>query len=175
MAIRQDNSIPVTLLSIDNINNKKSLRDLILQQWILETPNSKYRYFVETLTNKDRIYLVRPGRLNKGCDFVIYIENQIIFKNGNDRPPKQDFIINDLIIKKNNLTQTEWNELLNDIDSIYNCNPFQTANAFCINLPTIGENYDLILKTLRWFFIEQDITYWSGIGRDMLFNRINSI
>jgi hypothetical protein len=28
---------------------------------------------------------------------------------------------------------------------------------------------------LRWLFIEQDVTYWSGQGRGMLYNRILEI
>jgi hypothetical protein len=103
MAIRQDNSASLNI-SIDNLNDKTSLRAFILNQWILE--NSKYRYFVEVLSNGNRIYLERPGRLNKD------------------------------------------------------------------NLPNFGEPYELILKTLRWLFIEQDVTYWSGQGRNMLYNGI---
>ncbi len=128
--------------------------------------------FVETLRNGNRIYLERPGRLNKGCDFVIFIENHITFNNGNDKPPRHDFITNDLIIKNQNLTKANWNLLLQAIEAIYNCEPFQIAFAFCNNLPTSGETYELILKTLRWLFIEQDVTYWSGQGRNMLYNNI---
>ena len=31
---------------------------------------------------------------------------------------------------------------------------------------------DLILKVLKWLFIEQDITYWNRSGRDMFYNSI---
>lgn len=174
MTIRQDNSIPLNI-TIDNINDRVVLRTHILNQWINENPNSKYRYFVEILTNGNRIYLERPGRLNKGCDFVIFIENHITFNNGNDKPPRHDFITDDLSIKKQNLTQAEWNLLLQAIASIHNCEPYQTAFDFCINLPNIGETYELVLKTLRWLFIEQDVTYWSGQGRNMLYTHIQNL
>jgi len=111
MAIRQDNSIPLNI-SVDNINDRTELRTHILNQWILENSNAKYRYFVEVLANGNRIYLERPGRLNKGCDFVIFIENHLTFNNGNDKPPKHDFIVDDLEIKKQHMNPAEWTQLL---------------------------------------------------------------
>ena len=174
MTIRQDNSIPLNI-NIDNINDRVVLRTHILNQWIIENPNSKYRYFVEILANGNRIYLERPGRLNKGCDFVIFIENHITFNNGNDKPPRHDFITDDLSLKKQSLTQAEWNLLLQAIESIYNCGSYQTAIDFCNNLPNIGETYELVLKTLRWLFIEQDVTYSSGQGRNMLYTHIQNL
>ena len=57
MAIRQDKSISSNIPSIDNINDKTSLRKYILNIWINEKPNQKYRYFVENLNNgQKRIY-----------------------------------------------------------------------------------------------------------------------
>jgi hypothetical protein len=171
MAIRIDSSVH-SHINIDTINDKITLRNFILNQWIIETANTKYRYFVETFSNGNRIYIERPGRLNKGCDFVIYLENHILYNNGNDKPPPHNFILDDLNFKKNALTAKEWHLLIQSIESIYNCESYQTAIAFCINLPIIGESYEIILKSLRWLFIEQDITYWSGQGRGMLFNGI---
>ncbi len=172
MAIRSDQSVTIILHTIDTINNKTVIRNFLLNQWIIEAPNTKYRYFVESLGNGNSIYLERPGRLNKGCDFIIFIENHILFNNGNDKPPRHDFITDDLVIKKQHLTPAQWPLLLQAIESIYNCQTFQTASAFCNNLPAIGETYELLLKTIRWLFIEQDITYWSGQGRNMLYSHI---
>jgi hypothetical protein len=98
MAVRQDSSI--TLPSIEQFNNKKDIRGFLLQQWIAESPHAKYRYFVETLQTGTKIYLERPDRLNKGCDFVIFGENAYLWNNGNDRPPDHGFIINDFISKR---------------------------------------------------------------------------
>lgn len=174
MAIRQDNSISLNIF-VDNIYERTELRTHILNQWILENPNAKYRYFVEVLANGNRIYLERPGRLNKGCDFIIFIENHLTFNNGNDKPPKHDFIVDDLKIKKQQLNPAQWTQLLQAIEAIYNCKSYKTAIALCNNLPNIDESYELILKTLRWLFIEQDVTYWSGKGRNMLHSQILSI
>jgi hypothetical protein len=174
MAIREDNS-EERELCVDHINDKILLRQFILNQWIGENPNQKYRYFIETLENGNRIYLERPGQLNKGCDFVIYIENHIIWNNGNDKPPAHNFILDDLYIKKQALSCLEWRLLMTGVESIYNCYPFSNAYSSCVRLPIIGESYELILKTLRWLFIEQDVTYWSGSGRTMLYNEIVKI
>ncbi len=100
MAIRQDNSTAITLPSVEQFNNKTAIRDFLLRQWISESPQTKYRYFVEVLNSVQRIYLERPGRLNKGCDFVIYAENSYQWKNGNDRPPNHDLFLTTLPSRK---------------------------------------------------------------------------
>ena len=175
MAIRQDNSIAITLPSIEQFNNKTAIRDFLLRQWISENPQTKYRYFVETLNDGLRIYLERPGRLNKGCDFVIYAENSYQWNNGNDRPPDHGFILNDLTQKKNILSQQQWDNFLLAVTEIYNSNPFANTTQFIIGLPIVGHDYELLLKLIRWFFVEQDITYWSGQGREMFFEAINDL
>lgn len=174
MTIRKDNSKNLKI-SVNNIKDRAKLRTKILDQWSKEKPDTKYRYFVEKLANKNQIYLERPGRLNKGCDFVIFIENHLIFKNGNDKPPKHNFILDDLKNKKRQLIPKQWEQLLCAIDAIYNCKSYNNAISFCTKLPNIGESYELILKTLRWLFIEQDITYWAGQGRNMLRSHIMSL
>ena len=175
MAIRQDNSTPITLPSIEQFNNRAAIRDFLLRQWIAENPQTKYRYFVETLSSRLRIYLERPGRLNKGCDFVIYTENSYQWKNGNDRPPDHNFILEDLTQKKNQLTVAQWNNFLLAVFEIHNSNLFANTIQYTSGLPLIGHNYELSLKLIRWFFIEQDVTYWSGRGRDMFYDAIQSV
>lgn len=175
MAIRQDNSFESNIHGIDAINNKVLLRNYVLGKWILEAPNTKYRYFVETLNNGERIYLERPGKLNKGCDFIIYIENYITYGNGNDRPPPHNFILDDLVMKKQSLNAAQWENLITGITCILNCDPYAVSIAHTAALPNLGLSYEAILKALRWLFIEQDITYWSGQGRHMLYDVIVNI
>lgn len=174
MARRQDNSILLSI-SVDNINDRTTLRKHILNRWMSEDPNTKYRYDVEALADGKTIYLERPGRLNKGCDFVIFIEDYLTFKNGNDKPPKHNFILEDLRDKKQQLDPEQWTQLLNAIKAIYDCQSYDTAIVFCNELPNEGISFELVLKTLRWLFIEQDITYWNGQGRGMLLSSILSL
>jgi len=175
MTIRDDNSININLYNIDTYTSRTDIRNYLLEVMKAEMPQTKYRYFVEQLNNGNRIYLERPGRLNKGCDFVIYIENHILYNNRNDKPPKHDFLLDDLRLKKENLNNDEWAIFINSIELIYNLNSFETSSENIQELPNIGETYELILKLSRWFFIEQDITYWSKSGREMLFNAILDI
>lgn len=175
MAIRADDSNNLILNSLDQYSNKTEIRAFLLNQWISETPTSKYRYFVETLSNGNRIYLERPGRLNKGCDFVIFIENHILFNNGNDKPPKHNFVLEDLEYKKQNLSNEDYQNLFLSITDVFNCISVADALNRLQNQPNVGESYELVLKLVKWFFIEQDITYWAKSGRQMLFDAIRSI
>ena len=175
MTIRDDNSVNVDLYNIERFSLKADVRNHLLDIMKDEIPQTKYRYFVESLSGGNRIYLERPGRLNKGCDFVIYIENHILYKNRNDKPPKHEFLLDDLRIKKESLGSEDWTQLLNSIKLIYDLDFFENSYENIRQLPSIGEDYELILKLVRWFFIEQDITYWSKSGREMLFNAILDI
>ncbi|MCC6549011.1 MAG: hypothetical protein IT279_02960 [Ignavibacteriaceae bacterium] len=177
MTIREDDSLEIDLRGVvDEISNKAEMRKFILGKWSEEEPGMKYRYFVETLNNNGRIYLERPGRLNKGCDFVIYMENQLVWLNNNDKPPNHDFILNDLRNKKAELTVDTWVILIHAIKKIYDCESYVSSFSELTALNHgRGHSFELILKTLKWFFIEQDLTYWSGQGRSMLFEVILSI
>lgn len=140
-----------------------------------ENPKIKYLYFVEILQSGFRIYHERPGRLNKGCDFVIYAEKTYQWKKRNDRPPDHKFVLEDLSNKKNHLKLDEWNNFLLAVTEIYYLKPYSNSIKFTQGLPVFGNTYELSLKLIKWFFIEQDITYWSGDGREMLFKRIQEI
>jgi len=173
--IRNDDSQNVNLGNIENYITRSNIRQFLLQIWSSEIIATKYRYFVEILNNGNRIYLERPGRLNKGCDFVIYIENQFLWGNGNDRPPAHDFIFSDLNFKKQTLNSQEWSNLIRAIEVIFNCRSYNDTLLYTSNLPNVGLEYELLLKLLRWFFIEQDLTYWSGTGREMLYQGILNV
>jgi hypothetical protein len=104
MTIRSDLTTNIRLDNIDQINDKSAVRIFLLNQSIIEAPNTKFRYFVDSISNSNRIFLERLGRLNKGCDFVIYIENNILNNNGNDKTPPLNIIFDDLASKKQALT-----------------------------------------------------------------------
>jgi hypothetical protein len=138
----------------------------------------KYRYFVEKIESDNRrIYIERPGRLNKGCDFVIYVEDLLLFNNSNDKPPKFNDLVTDIKYKKDHLNIMDYNLLIKAITSIYNLNTYLNSYNIIRNIKNIENswNYELLLKLNRWFFIEQDITYWAKSGREMLYNAILDI
>ena len=50
---------------------------------------SKYIYYVETLSNGDRVYLQRPANLHNGFDFLVCVENANYAKEGERRRPQR--------------------------------------------------------------------------------------
>lgn len=162
-------------LNVDHIHSRVELRKFMLTTYAIEDCNTKNRYYVETLKNNKRIYIERPTMLNKGCDFVVYVEDLLLWKNGNDRPPKHDDVLDDLHQKKANLTDEQFKKLISAITTIYNVEEYDIAEQYIETLPSVGWDYEVLLKLLRWLFIEQDITYWSGEGRNMLYSAILKI
>lgn len=63
--------------------------------------SSKYTYFVETLSDENRIYLTRPAFLNKGFDFIVRVENADYGHKGSYKNvPSHRDISSDLEAKK---------------------------------------------------------------------------
>lgn len=175
MTIRNDNRTDINFYNQVDGLSAKQIRDLLLETWKAESLGTLYRYFVETLQTGKRVYLERPGQLNKGCDFVIFVEDFILFANGNDKPPRHRDLINDLA-SKSNLNRAQFLQLRSLIQDVYNCNPMQPILVQASTLPVnTGWPHELVLKAVRWFFIEQDLTYWNRTGRAMLWNAIQNI
>jgi len=176
MTIRRDDEKKELTISIDALATREEIREKLLVDLINEDCGQKTRYFVENCASGERIYLERPARLNKGCDFIIYVENLIVHKNGNDKPIAHVDLFSDLVGKKNALSTTEYEILLDSIKDVFECRPYVTCASKTANLPAVvGWSYELLLKIIRWFFAEQDITYWAYTGREMLFNKIKSV
>lgn len=129
---------------------------------------TRYKYFVEKLADNRRIFLLRPTYLNKGIDFQVWVER---FKDGLDKRPSHDDIINDLEIKKAE-NPKEFKALFEAIQRIWNCeDPDKVLKGYTFSFMN-GFSVELILKVLKWLFIEQDITYWNYDGRGMLLKAI---
>lgn len=176
----------ITFMSINQFslsitgNTRNELRQKVIEHFLKETPGtgngpntSRYTYFVETLNNGDRVYLTRPAYLKKGFDFLIRVENTQ-FSNGKDYPKHED-VFNDLIQKKNS-NPTLYKKLHSMMTDVFNC---QEPNLILKNNPNVnfntGFSVELILKILKWFFIEQDIRDWNYSGRGMFFSGLNQI
>jgi hypothetical protein len=116
---------------------------------------------------------LRPANLNKGCDFVIVSENFLKFMNGNDKPPKHKDIVNiireilreDIALKK---------DLRDAINRVYNCESIDDVLSKYKRLLK-APKCERLLKLLKWMWIEQDVTYWTGDGRQMLKSHIDEI
>ncbi|MGR3913860.1 MAG: hypothetical protein OD918_04945 [Gammaproteobacteria bacterium] len=175
MAIRNDGSIETTL-TVENSAARADVRQFLLATWAKEAVAQKYRYFAEVFDDGKRLYLERPGRLNKGCDFVIYIEDSFLYKNKNDKPPSHAVLFSDLRSKKRKLDAKSWGHLIACIESVhqitpYDC-PLDSKRKIDSLAPMTLQQIQLLCK---WFFIEQDLTYWSGQGRNMLMEGITEM
>ena len=163
-----------------NENSRIDFRQHLARVFLTEQPGSgnvatRYYYRVEKdSVSGNYVYLLHPANLNKGFDFTIHIENQVfvhITKKGTQRKddiPSHQNIVDDLLAKKAEdlALFMQMKPLLNKTfqcvsvdDTEYKAFPFKS-----------GLSVEILFKTIKWLFIEQDITYWNWSGREMLYN-----
>ncbi|MCL2774590.1 MAG: DNA adenine methylase [Oscillospiraceae bacterium] len=162
-----------------NAGTRNEVRMRVVNKFSDENPGtgkdnlaSRFTYYVETLSDGNRIYLRRPANLHNGFDFLVCVENYNFNSSGNRTRnfPKHDDIIKDLQAKKEESSDT-YRQLFNVMERVYSCNDVLDDEYGGINFNT-GFSADMILKTIKWLFIEQDIRYWNYSGRDMLWQGI---
>ena len=165
-------------LVVRNCKTRRQIRRILISEFLKEHPGqgnrelaSRYRYNVETLEDGRRVYLLRPAPLNKGFDFTIHVEDTR-FKSGKTMPSHKD-IMNDLRSKRER-TPSSSRKLLTAIQQIYDLEePDRVLKHIKMKF---GDGYpvDLILKVIKWFFIEQDVTYWNYSGRRMFMSGVEN-
>lgn len=187
----QDDAINSADLTTNHDRNRNTLRSLVINEFLKEQPGtgtkeltSVWRYDVEELSDGRKIFLTRPAFLNKGFDFVVNVEG-ITFPNGKTNPRHID-IYNDIKAKlftldpliKNNVERFK-QQMLEMIEKVYYgveieliIENYELDEEFC-NLP--GLDYEVILKVIKWLFIEQDICYWNWSGRAMLMGGLKDL
>ena len=133
---------------------------------------SRYIYYVETLQNGSRSYLQRPANLHNGFDFLIRIEKYNFAASGKRKRnyPKHEDIINDLKIKKSENSEM-YRKLYAILKQVHSCHEISEESYTSIQFHQ-GFPVDMIIKTIKWLFIEQDIRYWNYSGRDMLWSGV---
>jgi hypothetical protein len=162
----------LNIIDVDmSLTDRARIREEMLVYWMREDPGTLtrricYRYNVETLADGSTIFLLRPTRLNKGCDFVIICENFLKFKNGNPKPPKQGTVVDELKILTG-ISDQHKTEILAAIRRVWDC---EHVNAVIGDLQLFANDIraERVLKLAKWLFIEQDVTYWTESGRHML-------
>ena len=161
-------------------NSRNALRKYVIDQFFQEEPGtgggdkaSRYTYYVERLQDGSRVFLTRPAYLKKGFDFVIHAEGKI-FSNGKDNPSHDD-IFQDLKKKKEE-NPTLYGLLHRAMVRVFEC---EEPNEVLKDLVSVkfqsGFDVELILKVLKWFFIEQDIRDWNYSGRGMFKSGLDKI
>ncbi len=161
-----------------NFSYRDELMKKAVQTFISEKPGywkeggkhvTRYNYFVERLADGRRIYLKRPTFLNKGIDFQVWVEK---FDGEKDGRPSHKDIFRDINLKKSE-NQENIKKLVNAIDRVWNCEEPDTVLKELDFKYKSGFSTEMLLKILKWLFIEQDITYWNYDGRIMLRIAIN--
>lgn len=138
-----------------------------------------YDYYVETGENGKKIYLHRPAYKNKGMDFEVRVEDYQfrygkygnVISSGNR--PSHSEIWND-VHEKVVENPGDGQKLKELITNIYNCEEPNEALMDSCHFTT-GLPLDLLLYTIKWLFIEQDMTYWNQSGREMNYNGLMEI
>lgn len=164
-----------------NGHSREEFRKKLISIFLKEKHGSSldvtyYYYYVDTLKDGNQIYLKRPTQLNKGVDFEVRVSgvNFRYGKYGNTistgNRPSHDDIFNDLLLKKDEDIH-KFKILIALIKKIYQCEDLSLDEYESCQFQK-GLSTDLILKVLKWLFIEQDITYWNRSGREMLYNGI---
>jgi len=133
---------------------------------------SKHTYNVENLTNGEKVYLRRPANLHNGFDFIVCVSGYNFALPGNRKRnyPKHEDITADLGTKKNE-SPTQYQQLFALLERVHSCQDVQDEEYANLHF-TFGFPVDMVLKTIKWLFIEQDIRYWNYSGRNMLWDGI---
>jgi hypothetical protein len=156
--------LPGSISAKDRISQKQEFAQVLRQ----ESTYHKYLYVVETCNDGARILLSRPTR-SHGLDFEVRVEGfkSVTRKSKSNRPSHKD-LTHDLRSKVRARPDLK-DELFAAICDIYDCAEPQeilTNHPRLLEL-TAGLPVDKILRIIKWLFIEQDMTYWLGTGRNM--------
>lgn len=163
--------------------SRREQRRRLVLSWLKEQPYSSYRYNVEDCKDGTWIYLRRPTNLNKGFDFQVHLEGfrsrrrRPPLKSGRRRPrterPSHQDVINELRL----LTAMQpklRTSIFGAICDVYECRePFRVLKRRP-ELRNLTARLSMlkVLLIIKWLFVEQDLTYWLGKGRDRLMRKI---
>ena len=144
-----------------------------------EYESSKYIYYVETLEDGKRIYLLRPAASSKnfdflynGFDFLVCVENTNCSATGKGKrnfPKPKDFAVD--LAKKKQENPAMYEKFHRLLERVYRCHDIVEKDIDPIHF-SFGFSPEYILKTIKWLFIEQDIRNWSYSGRDLIWEVI---
>ena len=166
--------------NLPKTNSRNELRKFVVLKFMEENPGrgtgnlvSRYKYIVEKFSDGRELYLKRPAKRKYGFDFQIWMQNWN--KNKKDKMPSHEDIVKDLKLKKKE-NQQLLSILLKGIDKIYICEDddriLEWLKTKVVSFSE-GENINVLLKVIKWMFIEQDIRYWNFKGRLLLKNYID--
>ncbi len=158
--------------NLPKTNSRNELRKYVVLKFMGENPGqgtgklvSRYKYIVEIFSDGRQLYLLRPARFKQGFDFQIWMEN---WNNENKaKMPSYRDIIQDLKLKETE-NRHYFTTLLQSIEKIFICETDDRALNWLKKKKisfSNGESIEVLLKIIKWMFIEQDIRYWNFSGR----------
>lgn len=173
-------SYHIDLIYPNNLNSRESIRKFIILEFLKELAGngkeenaSKYTYTVERCSTGRTIQIQRPAYLNKGMDFTVHVSGVSFRPKGafKDRPKHQE-IIDDLNSKQQD-NPIEYKKVKSILQKIYHCQNYDTDLLKSINIQAGLLSCEEVCLTVKWLFIEQDVTYWNYSGRSMLFDALS--
>lgn len=144
--------------------------------WLRERRYHRYKYVVEKCRDGTRVYLTRPARFNQGIDFQIWAESPASKKKKTKKVrPSYKWLVRDLRRKLRKRPRLR-RELYRAVGEIFDCrNPRSVVRRHPRLFVLPGRtSFEVLMCLLKWFFIEQDMTYWLGTGRNRLMRHIEN-
>lgn len=136
---------------------------------------SRYIYRVEKTRDGYWVELHRPAFLNKGIDFTVRIPgvqfNESKAKHWRHVPRHKD-IASILRALKSKHGTAKYAMISKAISDIYKCQDRKRLPNMRVEYLSQSLHVDVALLSLKWLFIEQDLTYWNFSGRAKLFEEL---
>ncbi len=160
--------------------DRRKIRHELINVFLKEEPGtgtgelcSFYYYHVDTLEDGKSIILKRPARLNKGFDFEVHVQDTNFGTSRYRTMPSHRDIYSDLQIKLDENPE-EFKKVRDFIKKLYECTEIDEVQVRNLKFKK-GFSIEAILKSIKWLFIEQDMTYWNWSGRTMLYSHIKEL
>lgn len=167
-------------LKID-CESREEIRQELIYRFLQEEPGTGtgkkatiYIYHVESYRNF-QVTLTRPTFLNHGFDFQVR-NPDVDYDNRTKTMPKHSDIY-DILKQKKKENPLFYSEI---VPRIRDC--FRKSNPGFYEWQSLGYFSDhqnkripleLLILSLKWLFIEQDINYWNYSGRNKLYSELS--
>lgn len=133
-----------------------------------------HRFYVDELESGHAVYLQHPGQMNNGFDFQVRVEG---WDDTSTVRPSHDEIYSDFAHKRDFASKEAFEALCQAAFAIHSGESADRAiKRYSEKFEfSQGRTPDALLRPLPWLFIEQDIRYWYGEGRDMTIGTIEML
>ena len=160
--------------------DRRKIRYELINIFLTEEPGtgtgeccSFYSYVVDILANWKKIILKRPARLNKGFDFEVHVEDTNFGTSRWRTMPGHNDIYRDLAEKAEE-DPIEFVKVRKIIKQLFECSEVDEMKMRSLKFTT-RHSIEAILKSIKWLFTEQDMTYRNWSGRAMLYSHIKEL